>query len=216
MTDPAPVFRFKRVIFCLAKLVLLKPVAVLQSKFESSTGTSENKRKNLHSVDKTTNKSGPKLLSPLKLYTSVVVAFSFHGLVNWKVLQAGLLSTQFLTTTGTTNVQELTHSCLNWQRYSPGFFWSVLQNFGWKIPHTRRSNSETWLAFCWVRLETCWLSVFWVGRRNGTNGGKEHVQANQQLGFPDSQSWNIVENESSDGTSGGVLEGLPSFLGSES
>ena len=69
MTDPAPVFRFKRVIFCLAKLVLLKPVAVLQSKFKSSTGTSENKRKNLHSVDKTTNKSGPKLLSPLKLYT---------------------------------------------------------------------------------------------------------------------------------------------------
>ena len=53
-------------------------------------------------------------------------------------------------------------------------------------------------------------------RRNGTNEGKEHVQANQQLGFPDSQSWNIVENEGPDGTSDRVLGGLPAFSAPES
>ena len=42
------------------------------------------------------------------------------------------------------------------------------------------------------------------------------LQANQYLGFPDSQSWNIVENEGPDGTSDGVLEGLPAFSAPES
>ena len=61
----------------------------------------------------------------------------------------------------------------------------------------------------------CWVLFKWGGETERTNG-KNTVQANQQLGFPDSQSWNIVKNEGPDGTSGRVLEGLPAFSAPES
>ena len=149
-------------------------------------------------------KSGPTLLSPVWSCTSVVVAFTFHEACQlWteKYYTLGCFLHSFSQlpvqqTSGKEHTTVWTDSV-----YSSVFCWTVLQIFGRKIPHTTRSNSETGLAFCWVRLETCWLSVFWVRGRNRTNKRKENLQANQYLGFPDSQSWNIVENEGPDGTS---------------